>query len=212
MIDQQKIKKILEEYRPIDDEFLRVLLHENIPLTEKILSTITGINDLKIISEQTQYDMKRLVGSRSLCLDVLATDSDGRIFNMELQRADAGATAKRARYHSSSMDIEFLNAGDSFEKLPITYVIFITENDVRGKNRLIYRFDRIDSSTMELLDDGTHIIYVNGAYNNNDDLSDLAKLVHDFRCNKADDMYTELLAERTRYFKETKEGRNEHHE
>jgi len=37
-------------------------------------------------------------------------------------------------------------------------------------------------------------------------MSDLAKLVHDFRCSKADDMYIEQLAEKTRYYKETQEG------
>lgn len=37
-------------------------------------------------------------------------------------------------------------------------------------------------------------------------MSDLAKLVHDFRCKKADDMYIEQLADKTRYYKETWEG------
>ena len=58
-------------------------------------------------------------------------------------------------------------------------------------------------------DDEAHIIYVNGAYNNPNDTSELAKLVHDFRCSNADEMYTQLLAERTRYFKETPEGVSE---
>jgi len=43
-------------------------------------------------------------------------------------------------------------------------------------------------------------------YTNDDDNSDIAKLMHDFRCSDADDMKLKLLADRTRYFKETKEG------
>ena len=203
---QTRYLKILEGYRPIDDDFLRVLLRGNLPLSQKILRIITGIDDLILTSEETQYDLKRLVGARSLCLDVLGTDTQGRKFNIEIQRADSGATAKRARYHSSSMDIEFLNAGDDFEQLPITYVIFITEHDVRSENRMIYNFERTDTQTGKPLDDGTHIIYVNGAYNDDNNQSELAKLIHDFRCTKADDMYIDLLAERTRYFKETPEG------
>lgn len=43
-------------------------------------------------------------------------------------------------------------------------------------------------------------------YDNKEDDSDLAKLIHDFRCSNANDMLLEPLASRTRYFKETPEG------
>ena len=124
--------------------------------------------------------MKRLLGARSICLDVFGTDSKGRKFDLEIQRADKGATPQRARYHSSAMDMEFLKAKDEFTELPITYVIFITENDVRGENRLIYNFEWTEKDTAAPLGDGAHIIFVNGAYHNTADNSDLAKLVHDF--------------------------------
>lgn len=198
--------RTIENYRPIDDDFMRELFRNDIPLAELVLRIITGIEDLKIISQETQYDMNRLLGSRSICLDVLGTDSKGRKFDLEIQRADRGATPQRARYHSSAIDVEFLKAKEEFTELPITYVIFITENDVRGEGKLIYSFERTETTSGKPLGDGTHIIFVNGAYQNADDTSDLAKLVHDFRCKNADDMYTKLLADKTRYFKETPEG------
>lgn len=208
-IDEQRYKKylkVLENYRPLDDDFMREMFRDNIPLSEMVLRIITGKYDLKITSQETQYDMKRLLGTRSVCLDVLATDSDGKLYNLEIQRADKGAPAKRARYHSSALDIEFLNAGDDYEKLPITYVIFITENDVRGKSKALYHFEMLDKDSGDSLGDGTHIIYVNAAYNKDGDNSDIAKLMHDFRCSNADDMNFELMAARARYFKETNEG------
>ncbi len=208
-IDEKRYRahlKRLEQYRPLDDDFMRELFRDNIPLSEMVLRIITGISDLKITSQETQFDMKRLLGTRSICLDVFATDSEGRLYNLEIQRSDKGAPAKRARYHSSAMDIEFLNSGDDFEKLPITYVIFITENDIRGEGRAVYHFEMRDSETGEPLDDGTHIIYVNAAYDKPDDTSDIAKLMHDFRCSKANEMSFDLMAERTKYFKETNEG------
>ena len=55
-------------------------------------------------------------------------------------------------------------------------------------------------------DDGEHIIYVNGAYNDPGDTSDLAKLIHDFRCSKGEDMLLAPFADKTRFFKETQEG------
>lgn len=198
--------RTIENYRPLDDDFMRELFRDDLPLAQLVLRIITGISDLELTSQQTQYDMKRLLGSRSVCLDVFGTDSKGRKFDLEIQRADRGATPQRARYHSSVLDVEFLKAKEEFTELPITYVIFITENDVRGENKLIYNFEWTEKASGIPLDDGAHIIFVNGAYNNAEDNSDLAKLVHDFRCKNAEDMYTKQLAEKTRYYKETPEG------
>lgn len=203
---QEENLRTIERYRPIDDDFMRELFRNDLPLAQLVLRIITGIEDLELIREETQYDMKRLLGSRSICLDVFGTDSKGRKFDLEIQRADQGATPQRARYHSSAIDVEFLSAKEKFEELPISYVIFITENDVRGENKLIYNFEWIDTDSGNPLNDGAHIIFVNGAYNNAEDTSDLAKLVHDFHCTKAEDMKIKELAEKTRYFKTTQKG------
>ena len=52
--------------------------------------------------------------------------------------------------------------------------------------------------------DGRYILYVNGAYDNND--TELGKLMHDFRCSRADEMFHGPVAERTRQLKETEKG------
>lgn len=196
----------LEKMRPMDDDFMREMFRNNIPLAQFALRIMTGKNDLVIISEETQYDLKHLLGARSICLDALATDSKGRKFNLEVQRSDRGATPKRARYHSSAIDVEFLRENQEFEELPITYVIFLTEHDVRKSNRPVYTFERRDTITGEPFGDDEYIIFINGAYQNPDDTSDLAKLIHDFDCSRAEDMYFDIMAESTRYYKETPKG------
>ena len=205
----EKYLQTLENYRPIDDDFFTKLFQDNIPLAEKVLRIITDVKDLHLTSIKTQETLKKLAGSRSVRFDAFGHDNLNREFDIEVQRADSGASPKRARYHSSSIDTNYLKAGQDFDVLPTTYVIFITENDIFGKNELIYRFERMDKKLGLSFDDEAHIIYVNGAYNNPNDTSELAKLVHDFRCSNADEMYTQLLAERTRYFKETPEGVSE---
>ena len=205
----EKYLQTLENYRPIDDDFFTKLFQDNIPLAEKVLRIITDVKDLHLSSIKTQETLKKLAGSRSVRFDAFGHDNLNREFDIEVQRADSGASPKRARYHSSSIDTNYLKAGQDFDVLPTTYVIFITENDIFGKNELIYRFERMDKKLGLSFDDEAHIIYVNGAYNNPNDTSELAKLVHDFRCSNADEMYTQLLAERTRYFKETPEGVSE---
>lgn len=57
------------------------------------------------------------------------------------------------------------------ENIPDSYVIFITENDVMGKNQAIYHIQRYVETNegKELFCDGSHIIYVNGKYKGNDE-------------------------------------------
>ena len=193
----------LANFRPIDDDFMRVLLKDDLPLAQEILRIILQKDDLILLSEQPQYDMKRLAGARSLCLDVYATDSKGVKYDIEVQKADSGAAPKRARYHSSAMDIENLKAGQEFEELPVTYTIFITENDVFGGNKEVYRIERINVDMEIPFDDDEHILYVNGAFRGD---TQIGRLMHDFMCSSADDMHNERLAEKTRYLKETAKG------
>ena len=197
---------MLANYRPLDDDFMRELFRNNLELAQYVLRIIIDKPDLKLTKEETQYDLQHLFGERSICLDVFGVDSEGQQYDFEVQRQDKGATPHRARYHSSAMDVDNLKAKKQFHELPNTYVIFITENDFFGKGKAMYPIERMNLATGEPFNDGEHILYINGAYDDKDDTSDLAKLIHDFRCSKAEDMLLPPLADRTRYFKETPEG------
>ncbi len=208
-LEEQKRQEDLQRLRglrPIDDDFMRCLFKDNIPLVELVLRIITGKPDLIITNCQTQKDMKRLGGARSICLDAYGTDTAGKKYDMEIQREDKGADPHRARYHSSVMGVENLDARQDFSKLPDTYTIFITEKDFFGKGEPVYFIERINITTGEPFADGEHILYVNGEYRG---ASDIGKLMHDFNCTDADDMNFELMAERTRYLKENPKGVNE---
>ncbi len=194
----QKIK----EFRLLDDDFMSKVFENDIECTEFLLHIIMDKPDLKVEQVRTQYAIKNLLG-RSVRLDIYATDSTQKKYNIEVQRADKGAGAKRARYNSSVIDTNSLLAGAEFEELPETYVIFITENDVMGVNQPIYHVERVVKETGNAFGDGAHIIYVNGAYR---DDSPLGLLMHDFACTNPNDMYYKILADKTRYFKEDEKG------
>ena len=196
----------LRDLRPIDDDFMRCLFKDNIPLAELVLRIITGKQDLIITDCETQKDMKRLVGARSICLDAYGTDSVGNRYDLEIQRQEKGADPHRARYHSSVMDVENLHSGQEFKELPNTYTIFINEKDFYSKGEPVYPIERINLATGKFFEDGEHILYVNGEYRGE---SELGKLMHDFNCMDADDMNFDLMAERTRYLKENPKGVSE---
>lgn len=199
---QEDLKR-LQKLRLIDDDFMRCLFKDNIPLAEFVLRILTGKKDIVITGCETQKDMKRLAGAHSICLDAYGTDSKGKKYDLEIQRQDKGADPHRARYHSSVLDIENLQAGQEFHELPDTYIIFITEKDFYGKGEPVYPVDRVNLATGKPFEDGEHILYVNGGYQGD---SELGKLMHDFNCTKAEDMNYELMAERTRYLKENPKG------
>ena len=151
----------------------------------------------------SQRELKNIYG-RSVRLDVYATDSTGKKYDIEIQRADRGAGEKRARYNQSIIDTNNLPAGKDTNDLPEVYIIFFTEHDVREKGLPVYHVERVVVETGELFNDGEHIIYVNGAYQ--DDGSALGSIISDFRESDPDKIRSKSLAKRIKYLKESKEG------
>lgn len=203
-IDQKHQEDLqrLKGFRLLDDDFLTKCFEGNTECIELVLRIVLDRSDLDVLDVRTQVFVENLL-NRSVRLDILAIDSAGRSFNIEIQRADKGAGRKRARYNSSMMDANLLEKGENFDNLPETYVIFITENDVMGRGKALYQIERCILETSEMFEDGSHILYVNGAYR---DESPIGKLMHDFSCTNPDDMYYGVLADRVKFFKESKEG------
>ena len=202
-IHQEDLER-LKSLRYMDDDFMTVCLADNFEGVELILQIVLGKRNIKIKSVRTQEPLKNLQG-RSATLDVHAVDSDNKEFDVEIQRKDAGAGAKRARHNSSLLDAHILKAGDDTEDIPDSYVIFITENDVMKGNQPIYPVERYVTigENKVLFGDGSHILYVNGKYRGNDEVG---KLMHDFSCTNPDDMNYEALAKKARYFKQDEKG------
>jgi hypothetical protein len=198
--DLQRVQAL----RYMDDIFMTACLKDNIEGVELILQIVLQRQDIKVKSVQTQEVMKNLYG-RSACLDVHAVDSTDREFDVEIQRSDAGAGSRRARYHSSLLDTNTLKQSKGFEALPDCYVIFITENDVMKGEQPLYPVERYVTigDRQVSFGDGSHILYVNGQYRGNDDIG---RLMHDFSCTDPDEMNYEVLAGRARYFKQNEGG------
>lgn len=191
----------LRGFRLLDDDFMTKVF-EDISCAELLLRIILNDEGIRVLEAHSQRGIKNLQG-RSVKLDILAVDSHNRVFNVEVQRSDRGAGAKRARYNSALIDANVTEPGDQYEDLNETFVIFITENDVMKAGLPIYRIDRVVRETGKLFEDEEHIIYVNSQIK---DETKLGRLMHDFSCTDAKDMYNKVLADRVRYFKEDERG------
>lgn len=194
----QRIKRL----RLFDDDFMTKCFEGSPEGVTLLLRVILDRPDLEVLEFHVQHTIKNLQG-RSLRLDILAVDSAGKHYNVEIQRDDRGADVCRARYHSSLIDANLLLPGGKTANLPETFVIFITEHDILGAGKAVYHVRRFVEETGLPFGDGSHILYVNGACR---DETPVGRLMHDFSCTDPADMNFPVLAERVRYFKENKEG------
>ncbi len=191
----------IKNFTLMDDDFMSKVFEDK-ACAEYLLHIILDREDLMVVQVQSQYTLKNLQG-RSVRLDILATDANGDLYNIEVQRSDKGADALRARLYSSLLDANSTDIGEKFENIRETWVIFITENDVLGAGLPIYHIERTVVETGQQLGDKAHIIYVNSKVRND---TRLGRLMHDFHCKNVGDMTPSVLAERAYYFKENEEG------
>ena len=197
----QKYWERIQGMRLMDDTLMTAALDGNIPATQLILRVILEKDDLEITDVKSQVEYKNLYG-HSLRLDVAATDSEENQYDIEIQRARSGAKPERARYHSALMDAHSLKADEDFDKLPTTFVVFITEKDYWKKGFPLYHFDRIMRESGDDFGDRAHIIYANGEYSGEDSVGLLMK---DFRESDPERIYFPELAERVTALKNSED-------
>ncbi len=187
----------------LNHKFMRIFFQDNIEAAQLLLDIILDRKDLTVKSSKTEQYIEGIMW-KSVVLDIFAVDDEGNEYDIEIQRENKGASQRRARHNSAMLDSHMLKPGQSADELRDSYVIFITENDKFGKGQPIYVIERQFVDNGEKFDDGSHIIYVNAK--NKDMATELGRLMHDMQCEDPDKMYFELLATRTRFFKQTKEG------
>ena len=204
-LERQETLEAIGKLNLLDDNLMTLVFDRNIEATELLLNVILQRNDLKVLEVVAQREYKNpMPGGRFITIDIYAKDGKDKVYDIEVQRASAGADVHRARFHSSMIDTKMLKAGQEFNEIHDSYVIFITAGDVMGAGCSLYHIDRVIKETGAYFGDGSHIIYVNGSYK--DDSDPVGKLMHDFRCLSSVDMFYPALAKQVRYFKETEGG------
>ena len=197
-----EIKHVIRSLCMMNNRFMNFMLDDNKEAAQVFLRIILGDDKIKVKNVRIQSFIQNIYGHSSQ-LDILAQDSKGRYFNVEVQRSDEGAPARRARFYSSILDTHFLQPGKLYEELPDTYVIFITENDVLHDNLPLYNIRRRIDENAKCFEDGSRIIYVNSQRRDN---TALGKLMQDLYCTEPKNLHYHEFAERMEFLKYSKEG------
>lgn len=132
---------------------------------EDVLSIILDEADLQLKEVKAEQVVLNKSGKRAIRLDAWALDVRERQFDMEMQNDTQGDDVrKRSRFYQGLIDTPILKSGKKtrYKHLPSTAIIFITQDDIFGKDLAMYTFSERCEEVPELsLDDGTSKIFLN---------------------------------------------------
>lgn len=132
---------------------------------EDVLGIILDESDLKLKEVKVEQVILNKSGKRAIRLDAWAQDVRDRQFDMEMQNETGGDDVRRrSRFYQSMIDTPILKSGKDtrYKNLPSTAIIFITQDDIFGRDLAMYTFtERCEEVPELLLEDGTSKIFLN---------------------------------------------------
>lgn len=164
---REKSKEILpEEYQiNLSDFALFLSVMKVKEAYEDVLSIILNEPDLRLKEVKVEQVILNKSGKRAIRLDAWALDVWDRQFDMEMQNdTDGDDVRKRSRFYQSMLDTPVLKSGKQtrYKNLPSTAIIFITQEDIFGRDPAMYTFSERCEEISDLgLEDGTCKIFLN---------------------------------------------------
>lgn len=191
----------VQQFNLMHDDFFAVVMQDKAAL-EVALRILLQNHELIVTDVRVQYSMWNLIG-HSAILDVLAEDTTGKLYNIEVQVRNTDDYQKRSRYYQANIDTAFFQKGKHYSELPDIYILFITSFDIFGKNDVCYEVERNLKNYGEVVDNGVHELYFNTKAN---DDSEIARLLQYFENTDDTVMDYGALSEAVRFYKDTEEG------
>lgn len=205
LLAKEKFLQKIKSLNLFNDTFVSVVF-KNKGACLHLIRELMHNPTLKIIEIRTQNDIPQLI-SHGVRLDILAEDEQGTIYEIEIQRVEEIAPARRMRFYSSVIDSELLRKGVKYDQLPEVYLFYISEADIWHKDQTVYEVKSILSyaeNNAIPYDNGLHTIYVNAAV---DDGSSIAKLMNYFKTAKAGDTSQGALSDYVNELKSPEGGK-----
>ena len=137
-------------------------MSENLDLCKEFLEMLLNIQIESISLAQPEKTLDVDFFAKGIRLDVFVKDETDRSYDIEMQVIGKKHLPLRSRYYQSVLDISSLHAGDDYECLSESYVIFLCLEDIFHKGLPIYTFKSICTEDRELfLNDKTTKVFCN---------------------------------------------------
>ena len=201
---KEKLLQQIQTMNLFDDVFTAVIFKDE-GACRHLVRELMQNPTLRLIAVRTQDDIPQLI-SKSPRLDIVAEDAEGTLYEIEVQRLEEPAPARRVRYYTSVMDSELLRKGVDYDKLPEVYLFYISKEDIwnRGLTKYEVRQSLFCGDEAIPYNNGLHAIYVNAEI---DDGTSLAKLMQYLKTAEAGDASQGELSQYVNYVKSSKGGR-----
>ena len=186
------------------DLMSRVFFHGQNELVAHLLRHVTGDPSIVIKEVRTQVVYSNVNG-RSAQLDIVARDTKGAIYDIEVQSQREKSLINRAYFYGATLLMNEVKAGTSFDEFPRVCVVFLLEHGEGCNGQLVEKANTVGTS-------GTHmnvpvdIYFVNGALQ---DESALGTMMDDMRSTELTQFKDRLFRERMEVLLCTDIGRRE---
>lgn len=119
-------------------------------------------------------------------LIVYAEDTTGKLYDIDLVIADKNTHKRQARIHADCLI--YCGRFNQFNNVE-SYTVMLSDKDLLhvGPQDVLSNIEWVCRETGTHLPDADHIIYMNGAYE--DDKTDVGKLIHDLKETNPDKMH-----------------------
>ena len=146
----------------IADDFMFCKVMQDEAICKQFLEMVLAGKIGKITYLSSQNSIAAGAEAKSICLDILVKDENGKTYDIEMQVANEHNIPKRMRYYQAALDISFLDKGLHYKTLNDSYIIFVCLFDAIGKGKPLYTFENVcleDRQT--LLQDGAKKVIIN---------------------------------------------------
>ncbi|MCR5357151.1 MAG: Rpn family recombination-promoting nuclease/putative transposase [Lachnospiraceae bacterium] len=180
MSEQRKMRSF-DELR-FRDDFMFGKIMEDPGLCREVLERLLGRRIGELTEVQTQREFRYTVDGKPIRLDVYNEDSEGTVYDTEMEnlghkKVEDHQLPKRSRYYQGAIDIDYMDKGNSYKRLPESNVMFICTFDPFGHGLPRYTFrERCDEKAEVTLNDGSLKVFYNCCYKGEDIPDGLRKL------------------------------------
>ena len=170
---KEKLVAEARQFNLLSNVFMSVALNDKLAC-QHTLRILTGVGDLSVLEVRSKFRVSKIT-SHDAILDILAEDGGGKLFNIEIQRADTVDQARCTRFYGAMIDSEYLMKGKTYTDFPDVYIIYISETDLWKAGQTSYPVEKSFKSTGVRYDDGQHILYVNAAVDDGSEITGLMR-------------------------------------
>ena len=176
---------------------------------QEFLQRILGITivELEMVTEQKTMKNKRF--GKGIRLDIYVKDQDGNVYDLEMQMTNTKELELRSRYYHSEMDGYQIKAGQPYNELKNSIVIFICDFDMFKRNRSVYTFVNQCVEEKDLiLEDKRKTLFVNISGERVGLSEELSVLLDYLKTSEPKDEFTKGLDEEVKSVRKDQEWRD----